>query len=173
MENNLLRVTFGKTNYFATLVQHNIHGFEIETVYPVEGIKYSETSSENYDIVSYFEKRVLKAYKKKLIFEIELIRNQAIIKQKIRDLEFSLSIFIDEEQAFEKQERIKKILGESFYNESFPFFEFTDAMVNYLLEYLELKKEDATNAKHVILSSEELFLAPLDQNTIHCITNNK
>ncbi|KIA89907.1 hypothetical protein [Kaistella jeonii] len=173
MENQILRVTFGETNYFTKVLKYSPKGFEIITLFPVEGIKYTETSSENFEIVSYFEERVLKAYKEKLIFEIEIVRNLQVIKQKLRELEFSLSIFLDDEQSSEKQQRIRRIFGESFFKDNFPFFEFTDAMVNYLLEYLEFRKEDMTQGKHVIAGSEELFLESFDKKTIHCITNNK
>ena len=173
MGNTLIRVNFGDKNYFAKVLQHTNHGFKIETVFPVEGIKYSDTSSGNYDIVSYFEERFLHAFRKKLIFEIELVRNQAGIKQKLRELKFSLSIFIDEEQTPEKQNRIKQIFGETFFRDNFPYFEFTPSMVNYLTEYLELSKMETHKGKRLILTSQEVFLEGFEQKTIHSITNNK
>lgn len=174
MENHILRVTFGETNYFSRVLKQSQKGFEIITLFPVDGIKYSETSSGDYDIVSYFEERVLQAFKEKLIFEIELVRNQAGIKQKLRELEFSLSIFIDDnEQSSEKQNRIKQIFGETFFRDNFPYFEYTQSMVNYLIEYLEFSNMDILKDKLVIRASEEAFLSALNQKTIHSITNNK
>lgn len=171
---NLLRINFGDLYYFAKVTIHTKEGFELETLYPVEGIRHSEYSiSEDYTNINYFESQILKCFREKLIFSNELIRNQAIIKQKLRELEFSLSIFIDQEQAPEKQNRIKQIFGETFFRDNFPYFEFTPSMVNYLIEYLDFSKENVLNGKRVITDSQEVFLAGFGQKTIHCITNNK
>lgn len=166
---NLIRVGFGEVSYFARVLLHTKNGFEIETLFPVEGIKYLETSSEDYHNVRYFEERILKAFRENLIFSIELVCKQAIIIQKLRELEFSLSIFIDDGQTPEKQQRIKRIFGENFFRDNFPFFEFTPSMVNNLLEYVDFSKEDLTRGKRVISGSYELFLGGVEQKTIHSI----
>lgn len=166
---NLLRVGFGEVSYFAKVLSHTKNGFEIETSFPVEGIKYSETSSGEYDNVSYFEERVLKAFRENLIFSIELIRNRELIKQKLKELEFSLMIFIDEEQSTEKQQRIRRIFGEQFFKSSFPFFEFTEDMVEYLVKYLDVAKRDLFKDKRAVPGSYELFLESIEQKTIHSI----
>ncbi|WP_143055872.1 hypothetical protein [Kaistella antarctica] len=173
MQNKLLRINFGDTNYFAKVLQHTKHGFAIDTVFPVEGIKYSETSSGDYDIVSYFEERVLHAFRKKLILEIELVLNRHILKEKLRELEFSLSIFLDDEFPTEKNERIKQIFGEAFFKDNFHFFEYTPSMVNYLIEYLEFSKMEMLTGKRLITVSQEAFLEGLKEKIIHSITNNK
>lgn len=169
MENQLLRIKFGEVYYFANLINQTKRSFEIETLFPVSGIKYSETLSADYDNVSYFEERVLKAFRENLIFSIELIRNRELIKQKLKELEFSLMIFIDEEQSTEKQQRIKRIFGEQFFTSNFPFFEFTEDMVEYLVKYLEISKRDLFNDMRAVPGSYELFLESIAQKTIHSI----
>ena len=171
---NLLLLNFGETSYFAKVIKHTKEGFEIETLYPVEGVRHSEyLISKDYSNVNFFESQVLKSFRKNLIFSIELVRNHAIIKQKLRELEFSLSIFTDEEQTPEKQKRIKRIFGETFFRDNFPYFEFTPSMVNYLIEYLEFSKMDVLKGKRLITVSQEAFLEGFEQKTIHSITNNK
>lgn len=171
---NLLRVSFGEKCYFAKVTIHTKEGFELETLYPVEGIRHSEYSiSKDYSNVTLFESQVLKCFRDKLIFSIELIRKQPIIKQKLRELEFSLSIFIDAEQAPEKQNRIKQIFGETFFRDNFPYFEYTPSMVNYLIEYLDFSKENITKGKRLVLTSQEVFLEGFYQKTVHFITFKK
>lgn len=167
---NLLKITFGETQYFAKVLQHTKHGFEIETLFPVEGIKYSETSAEDFAAVRYFEERVLAAFREKLIFEIGFLSKKTLIKQKLRELEFSLMIFIDDEQTPEKQQRIRQIFGEQFYTSNFPYFEFTQDMVKYLLDYLDFSYTNL-NSTRVISEPSELFLARFEHKAIHSIIN--
>lgn len=94
--NNIIRVTFSEASYFAKVLAHDQYSFTIETLYPVQGIVYSETSKGDYNNVSFFEERVLKAFKTDLIFQILWVLNNQEIKQKLRELEFSLMIFTDE-----------------------------------------------------------------------------
>ncbi|MCP2038166.1 hypothetical protein [Chryseobacterium sp. HSC-36S06] len=173
MENPLLRISFGETNYYAKVLQHNKDGFKIEILFPVEGILYSEWSHGDYQNVSYFEERILKAFKEKLIFSIEIIYNKENLRQKLQELEFSLMLFIDEEQSPEKQNKIKQIFGEQFLKNNFPYAEFTNDMVNYLLNYLDFSAEYKSKAKRVIKGSLKHFLDGFEQKAIHSIINNK
>lgn len=68
MEKYILRVTFGEARCFARVLSKDQFSFAIETLYPVQGIMYSEASQGDYNKVSFFEESVLKAFKTSIIF---------------------------------------------------------------------------------------------------------
>lgn len=119
----IIRVTFGEASYFAKVLTQEQYGFTIETLYPVQEIVYSEASQGEYKNVSFFEESVLKAFKTSLIFKVLFVLNHQMIKQKLRELEFSLMLFIDDQNSPEKNIKIQHILGPQFYKSNFPNFE--------------------------------------------------
>lgn len=123
MEKYILRVTFGEARYFARVLSKDQFSFAIETLYPVQEIVYSEASQGDYNNVSFFEESVLKAFPSTLIFQILFVLNRQMIKQKLRELEFSLLFFIDNQNSAEKNIKIQHILGSQFYKSNFPNFE--------------------------------------------------
>lgn len=170
---NIIRVTFGETTFFAKVITHDQHSFTIETLYPVLGILFSETSKEDYNNVSFFEERVLNAFKTNLIFQILWVLNNQEIKQNLRQLEFALMIFTADENSPEKNIKIQHILGAEFYKSNFQDFEFTTDMVNYLVKYLDFKRSEVLQHKQVFFGSIEDFLETFKQTTIHSIINPK
>jgi len=173
MEKYILRVTFGEARYFARVLSKDQFSFAIETLYPVQGIVYSEASQGDYNKVSFFEESVLKAFKSTLIFQILFVLNKQMIKQKLRELEFSLMIFIDDENSPEKNIRIKKIFGNEFFQKNFPHYEYSEDMVNYLVKYLDFKGEINSEDRTIVQGGLEVFLETFKLKSIHSISNNK
>lgn len=171
--NHIIRVTFGETSYFAKVLTQDKYSFTIETLFPVQGILYSETSRGDYNNVKFFEESVLKAFKTSLIFKVLFVLNNHTIKQRLRELEFSLMIFIDDTNSPEKNRRIKNIFGNEFLQRNFPHFEYSEDMVNYLVTYLDFKAKITVEDKTIFPGGLEAFLEAFKLKSIHSISNHK